>query len=519
MPPLGQLSKTALAVALGQTIAFPGSGAILTVNDLADINTPADGKCTLREAIKAVNESTADIDCGPDIPGNNDQIIFLEPGITTQDDIVLTEPEALFVSKDVSILAPYSATIDKLTVVQTAAFGVFDIIAGSTVTITNLGISGGSGSFGAGIRVDETSSLTLNESRVDGNDATPNHGGGIGVTGNSTVTLNDSQVTNNIAPIGAGMIATNGLININRSTIACGGLAALQSTVSISAGADIYGNYASGNGGGIDASNNSVVSINQSLVDNNLAYGSGAGISLKNSGTVTLTGSAMYANESRNYGGGIYVSSALARVSNSTISGNLTGIRGGGIQANNGGRVTLTNTTITNNEAGVSSGGIEIFVNSSAGIRNSLIAGNSSVGVANEVYVDGSATMSISGVNLFGRLADTSNQAFNNLFSPAAPHIVATSNGNQPTALSRIIAPITYQGASTSHALVAGSPAIGKARTSLCPRKDQRGNIREQAFFVPIVGTDNKIAVVDMGGECDIGATEFSKGDPPSTLR
>lgn len=159
-------------------------------------------------------------------------------------------------------------------------------------------------------------------------------------------------------------------------------------------------------------------------------------------------------------------------------------------------------------------GGLNASVNAIINLSNSLVSGNASSGSGHEIYVRTlNGSINLSGPNLLGRIADISGDAFSG-FTPTAPHIIATSDGNKPTALNYILAPRVLEGFTYSHPLVAGSPAIAKASTAKCPPKDQRGKIREEAFFVPIIAKDKKIAVVDLGGDCDIGATEFSPGDP-----
>ena len=77
------------------------------------------------------------------------------------------------------------------------------------------------------------------------------------------------------------------------------------------------------------------------------------------------------------------------------------------------------------------------------------------------------------------------------------------------------LAPLADNGGPTqTHALLANSPARNAGIPSTCTTTDQRGNPRQEAFFVPIVAANKNIAVVDLGDEaCDIGAFEFSAGD------
>jgi len=64
-------------------------------------------------------------------------------------------------------------------------------------------------------------------------------------------------------------------------------------------------------------------------------------------------------------------------------------------------------------------------------------------------------------------------------------------------------------GPTFSHAVIVGSPLEDVADSGLCPNRDQRGQPRDVTFFVPMVTADKKVAVIDLGGDCDIGAFEL----------
>jgi hypothetical protein len=98
------------------------------------------------------------------------------------------------------------------------------------------------------------------------------------------------------------------------------------------------------------------------------------------------------------------------------------------------------------------------------------------------VFNDGGSVTAAS-FNLFNHRGETNAQAFEN-FIPGPTDITATSNGNDPTALTEILdTGLANNGGSTrTYALVGGSPAIEAINDGTCPppAKDQRGVSRPQ---------------------------------------
>ena len=103
----------------------------------------------------------------------------------------------------------------------------------------------------------------------------------------------------------------------------------------------------------------------------------------------------------------------------------------------------------------------------------------------------------------------TDGQAFSD-FEPTASDITATIDGTQPTVLASMLAPLGNNGGATkTHALKVGSPAISAADTSVCPKEDQRGEPRElDGLFFPVMTANNKAAIISFDGDCDIGSFE-----------
>jgi hypothetical protein len=152
----------------------------------------------------------------------------------------------------------------------------------------------------------------------------------------------------------------------------------------------------------------------------------------------------------------------------------------------------LTNSTISGNTSGISGDGMHIFLTDGT-VTNSTISDNKVTGLE-------PGTITAGNFNLFGHRGLTNAQAFE-IFTPGATDITATANGSLPKNLGAILnTTLASNGARTrTHALVVGSPAIDAvANVDTCPppAKDQRGVLRPQD------GNN------DGGIACDTGAFE-----------
>lgn len=183
-----------------------------------------------------------------------------------------------------------------------------------------------------------------------------------------------------------------------------------------------------GSGGGI--LNFGDLILNNITLNGNSAFWGGG---ILNSGTLTLNNSSVSSN-SANQGGGIYTNPSTLRLNNSTISDNFA-YNGAGI-FNNYGTLHLSNSLIANSLRG----------------QDCYNRGTISTNL-NNLIEDGSCSPTLSGDPLLGPLTD---------------------NG----------------GATLTHALLPGSPAINAGDNATCLSTDQRGIARPQQ------------------GQCDIGAFE-----------
>jgi hypothetical protein len=207
-----------------------------------------------------------------------------------------------------------------------------------------------------------------------------------------------------------------------------------------------------------------VSAIASSVHDNQALAGGGI---LNLGGTLSLSMSTVSQNAVTVTGGGIKNESALALLSNVTISGN-SAFGGGGFYNFNA-QANLTNVTIADNAAGGVGGGI---TNSSFGAPHLLMK---------NVLFDGNA----SGGNCFlGASPDLSS------FNLSSDGSCGLGVGRDNVAIN--LGPLgTNGGATLTHRLRPGSPAIDAGTISGCPSGDQRGSGR---YYLH---------------SCDAGAVEF----------
>ena len=111
-------------------------------------------------------------------------------------------------------------------------------------------------------------------------------------------------------------------------------------------------------------------------------------LSLTNS---TVSGNSSSNNRSRGNGGGIRATDSTILLVNSTLSGNVNSFgSGGGIGATDT-TVLLTNSTVTNNSASEVGGGIQLSLNAGRNdsegltLHNSIVAGNTDDGTAPDI--------------------------------------------------------------------------------------------------------------------------------------
>ncbi|NEO83858.1 MAG: CHAT domain-containing protein [Spirulina sp. SIO3F2] len=417
-----------------------------TVDSLADDGS---GGTTLREAIAAAS--------------SNDDITFGVVGTVTLNGTQLSWNN----SKD-------NLTIDGngSTVSGGNASRVFNITA-DNATLRNLTIQDGvvSGD-GAAINRNGRGTLTLENVTITNNSAST-RAGGIR-NRNGTVALINSSISNNSAGSGGGAIFNSpGTVTLTDSTIS--------------------GNSANGIGGGIWS--NGTVTLSNSTVSDNTSNGTSGGGIFGNTGSVTLSNSTVSGNSVRQQGGGINVNSATLTLNNSTISGNTASTNGGGIFSINA-AVTLSNSTVSGNSANGNGGGIASIASTTGRVvtlSNATIALNTASGNGGGIYLQNALENAIANTIIANNVATgtgpdiqadlgSSTVQFSLLTDTAGISGLSLSNGTDGNIISQdpMLGPLQNNGGATqTHALLTGSPAINSGSNTLSTATiDQTGNSR-----------------------------------------
>jgi CSLREA domain-containing protein len=349
---------------------------------------------------------------------------------------------------------------DTVTFSNTTAGGATNFFAGSnTITLTTgeipitknleidgpgaglLTISGNNASrvFNVSSGTVEINDLTVSGGMVSG----ANIGGGI--VNSSTLTLINVNVSGNTAAvpaIGGGGLGNTGTLNVINSTVT--------------------GNSSTGgaNGGGIYSNGGTLNIVNSTVSSNSAVAASGGGIYSTGGGTLNILLSTIN-NNSSGGGAGIRCIGPTVIV-DSTISGNLAAAQGGGI--NNSGTLSIYNTTITGNKSNTSntagsSQGAGISTSTASILKNTIVAGNenaNSPAPNTPEDINGSLNTGSSLNNLIGDAATSGG-----LTNGTNGNIVG--NGGVGTIDINTVLNTTLNnngGATSTHLLVAGSPAI-----------------------------------------------------------
>jgi len=232
-------------------------------------------------------------------------------------------------------------------------------------------------------------------------------GGGIAVC-KGVVFLNggdDGQIKWNVAQFmgggiyvgdGARCVLSNETTDILANTAGLGGGIAVTdaSRLEVLNGADVCGNTAYENGGGIELRNNSTALIqgvstyigyNAVGLGPNIAATNGGGIDARNSILEIRNAVRVAHNKAYSYGGGIYLSNALCVVDGSSI-GYLSGSThsndaqlGGGVMMDNNAELVLTNNALIHHNHSTSAGaGIYAYLGGRVALYDSVVRFNRS---------------------------------------------------------------------------------------------------------------------------------------------
>ena len=467
-------------------VLFWGTVICLQATTITVTNTNDSGPGSLRHALADANDG--------------ETITFAVTGT-----IGLTSGE-LLVDKSVTISGPGTAN---LAVDGNANSRVFHIGSGKTVSISGLTITNGngaSGNGGGGI-LNDHATLTIDNCAVQNSFALEyNYGGGVyndGSAGSATLTILNSAITSNHAYSAGGGIcndAYNGgsaMLTITNSSVSDNSAAFISDFgLSGGEGGGIYSD-----GGTVMITNSSVSGNSAGLIDPPPAsYGGG----ISNYGTLTITNSTINSNQCGWAGGGISNSGTLT-IGSSTVSNNAAvseydgkpyGV-GGGIS---GGILTFINSTLSGNYANVSDGGISV---GGCVITNSTISGNNgSISVGGGGLEIGNTILNASAgsANIINYGGTITSAGYNLSNDDGGGYL--NGPGDQVNTDPMLVPLRDNGGATFTHALLPGSPAINTGDPSFTPPPsyDQRGG--------PFVRVFN--------GRIDIGSFEAQAPRRPS---
>jgi predicted outer membrane repeat protein len=428
-------------------------------------NTSDSGSGSLRQAVLDSNSAAG-----------TDNIVF-DASFNTPQTITLTTGDIVFsnsVNANVTITGPGA---NLLTVSGNNNSKIFSVLETPVVNISGMTLTGGNGvgvspgnNFGGAIY--NQGVLTLTDMVITANSATQD-GGGVYCSTSDTLTVDHCVVSNNSADIGGGIYGNDGAtVTVTSSTIT--------------------GNHAlttSSGGGGITC-DSITFTMNDSTVSDNTSGNWGGGLEFDVDTNVMIARSTISGNTATALGGGFHIqadSNTLIQIENSTVSGNLAAV-GAGIyrEPSSALVVTLSHMTVASNTATNNGGGAVGTMN----VGNSIIGNNSDNGTA----PDYSGTLNSQGYNLIENVTGST--------------ITGDTTGNITGQDPLLGALANYGGATETHSLLAGSPALDSADPVNFPATDQRGIDR------PRDGDGNGSLLPDIGAfERVPGSLQFSSAD------
>jgi predicted outer membrane repeat protein len=315
---------------------------------------------------------------------SNDTIVFAA-GMVGQT-ITLTKGE-LLINKNLTIAGPGAGS---LTASGNHASRVFEVAAGTQVTLTGLTISNGLAAGADGGAILNSGTLTVSGSTLSGNSTTDRwkgnnnfggHGGGIYNSG--TLTFNgNSNMSANTAIQGGG-INNAGILSFSNSAL----LHNTSSGIYNSGTATVSDSVLSGNSASSGAAiwSGGTLTVSGCTLSNNVASSTGGAIANMGMGTLSVSGSSFSDNSASNNGGGIFNQGTLT-LSGSTLIGNSAGNDGGGICNGYYAAATVGGCTVSANSAS-QGGGIWNWHNALTVENSSDITGNiAPVGFGADVY-------------------------------------------------------------------------------------------------------------------------------------
>jgi CSLREA domain-containing protein len=461
--------------------------------------TPAD--CSLREAVIAAN-------------GNPTSTVALAARLYT---LTIPGADAASASErigdlDVRVRMTITGVGAGQTVIQagnspaTAIHRIFDV-SGRNIVFTKMTIQNGRDvENNSGGCVRNVGKLTLDTVIVKG--CTSSKGGG-GVSSYGNLTVKNSIITGNTVNSPTGARVNGGGITGGPGVLITPSIVTIVGTTISSNSATSAGNVdLQGLGGGF--ANTATMNITDSIIDGNSALNAGGGI---NVGDMTITRTAFTGNTSR-YDVGALDNDVTMTINDSTFSGNTSGVGCVGTQCNRSfaggvlntanGTMFVNNTTFSGNVCRISGGGIlnaaGLLVVSSSTIAGNTCGLGAGLSASDTTRIKNTIIGANTATNPQGGDCSgvVTSEGFNLIEAKTGCRIdgVATGNLIGPDPL---LGPLKDNGGVTATmALTVNSPAINKGDPQGC--KDDAG---------VLLPTDQRGQLRIARARCDMGAFEL----------
>ena len=317
------------------------------------------------------------------------------------------------------------------------------IVTGGTYTIIRSSFSNNTSNRAGGAIEDVASSAdvaSITGSSFTGNNAgdNPGNGGAIHITGTSSLFTNGTDYSQNFAGREGGALWNGaGTMTVSGCTITGneaagpaaddggGGLFNNGGTLRLAGNNVVTGNTATGaagSGGGIFNAVGGTLEVRNATISDNTANRAGGGIEDASrtmgstTGSVTLTAVTLNTNEvftSPGNGGGLHVTGpGVARITRSTVQGNVAGAEGGGLWNGTGPMVvssTLISENTANGDAADQGGGGLFNAGGNLQVIGGSVTGNSANGTSGSgggILNDAGGNLSVIGTELSNNFAN-----------------------------------------------------------------------------------------------------------------